>query len=54
MRNRDPAPPEQRRRSPTIEVTPASAKLAWPATADADWLRDVRAYDGFVRRLRPD
>ncbi len=32
--------------------TPASATLAWRSTSDADWLGDVRSYDGFVRHRR--
>jgi hypothetical protein len=34
--------------------TPASAALAWLSTADDDWLRAIRSYDGFVRHRRSD
>jgi len=50
MGDRDRVPPERLRRSPPHPGTPAPAKVAWPATADADWLRDLRTYDGFARR----
>lgn len=55
MRDRgDRVPPERWRRSPPHSGTPAPEKVAWPSTADADWLRDVGTYDGFVRHRRPD
>ena len=50
MGDRDRMPPEPWRRSPPHPGTPTAAKVPWPSTADADWLRDLRTYGGFVRR----
>jgi hypothetical protein len=54
MRDHDAVPPTGWRRSPPQPGAPAPTKVAWPSTADADWLRDLHSYDGFVRPPRPD